>query len=584
MRGQDGAAMTTALTFCLAGWLFLIGMPCLAAEFTVDRPDDAVDAVPGDGVCSTAPDPGCSLRAAIQETNALLGPDTIVVPAGTFVLSIAGDDEDAAATGDLDITDAVSIVGAGTEETILDAAALDRVIDMLPADAPRDVALTDLTLRNGYLDEMFGGGVHPGGAGLRVGLQVQLGLARVTLRDNRSERQREAAGISNRGCIIGERVRILDNLDLSEGFNVRAGGVFTDGADSCLTLVDSELRGNRGDTGGIHAESDASVILRRTLITDNVGRTGAMLLNFTNTALLENVTISGNRGALSAVLNDGGSTLTLINSTVTANVGLDPDDEPIVGGIHDVHGGFGLTFLSNTILSGNGPGFLADDCRSAQSLDGGNIVGDSKRCIFQSLPSDQLDVDPGLEPLADNGGFTETHLPGPNAVDHGVEGPCPATDQRGVERPFDGDDDGAAHCDVGAVEQLGETGSPPSISIADRREKELNSGLHLMRFTLTLSSTSDETVTVDYATEDDTAIAGVDYFAASGTVTFDPGETSAGIFVAIIPNTVVQDNRRFFVNLSNPGGATIEGGTAVGTIFDDDTLAPNLSVGNAGTE
>lgn len=571
MRGQDRVATTTALTVCLAGWLFLIGMPCLSAEFTVDRPDDAVDAVPGDGQCMTAPEPGCSLRAAIQEANVLPGPDTVVLPAGTFPLSLEGIDEDASATGDIDITDAVSIVGAGPEETIIDAAAIDRVMDLLPADAPRDVALTDLTLRNGHFVAPSTDGLVPTGAGLRVGLHVHLDLVRVTVRDNRAEAgtPRDAVGISNRGCIFGERVRILDNFDTSVNWSI-AGGVFTDGMDSCLTLVDSELRGNRGNNAGaIFVERDASVNLRRTLITDNEGGfSGAMALDQTNTALLENVTISGNHGA-NAILVDGNSTLTLINSTVTDNRNL-PGLTTLVGGIHDVH----LqdhTFISNTILSGNGPGFVADDCLGVETLDGGNIVGDSKRCNFSPLPSDQPDVDPGLEPLADNGGFTETHLPGPNAIDHGVEGPCPATDQRGVERPLDGDDDGAAHCDVGAVEQLGEPGSP-SISIADRPEKELDSGLHLMLFTLTLSSASDEPVTVDFATEDGTAIAGVDYFAASGTVTFDPGETSAGIFVAIIPNTVVQDNRSFFVNLSNPGGATIEDGTAVGTIFDDDTL------------
>lgn len=139
---------TTALGVCLAGWLFLIGMPCLSAELTVDRLDDAVDAVPGDGVCATAPEPGCSLRAAIQEANALPGPDDIILPAGTFLLSRAGADENAASTGDLDVTDALSIVGAGSEATIVDGAALDRVMDLLPADSPRDVELTDLTLRN----------------------------------------------------------------------------------------------------------------------------------------------------------------------------------------------------------------------------------------------------------------------------------------------------------------------------------------------------------------------------------------------------------------------------------------------------
>ena len=63
------------------------------SAFSVDSTTDAVDAVPGDGVCATAATE-CTLRAAIMEANALPGPDAIVVPAGTYVLSIPGTDED----------------------------------------------------------------------------------------------------------------------------------------------------------------------------------------------------------------------------------------------------------------------------------------------------------------------------------------------------------------------------------------------------------------------------------------------------------------------------------------------------------
>ena len=59
-----------------------------------------------------------------------------------------------------------------------------------------------------------------------------------------------------------------------------------------------------------------------------------------------------------------------------------------------------------------------------------------------------------LGPLADNGGSTETHdlLPGSPAIDAANDASCPAADQRGAARPFDGDGDGMAHCDIGAVE------------------------------------------------------------------------------------------------------------------------------------
>ena len=64
---------------------------------------DAVDASPGDGVCVTATPGECTLRAAVQEANASPGSHEISLPAGTCLLTIPGPNEDAAATGDLDI-------------------------------------------------------------------------------------------------------------------------------------------------------------------------------------------------------------------------------------------------------------------------------------------------------------------------------------------------------------------------------------------------------------------------------------------------------------------------------------------------
>ena len=80
-----------------------------AAPFLVNATADAVDKDPGDGLCA-ATGGKCTLRAAIQETNALAGADTISLPAGTYLLTIAGSGEDAGASGDLDITDHLTII------------------------------------------------------------------------------------------------------------------------------------------------------------------------------------------------------------------------------------------------------------------------------------------------------------------------------------------------------------------------------------------------------------------------------------------------------------------------------------------
>src|SRR5262245_54000162 len=59
-----------------------------AAVFTVNSPSDVSDANPGNGVCETAPgNRVCTLRAAIQESNALAGDDTITLPPNTYLLT-----------------------------------------------------------------------------------------------------------------------------------------------------------------------------------------------------------------------------------------------------------------------------------------------------------------------------------------------------------------------------------------------------------------------------------------------------------------------------------------------------------------
>ena len=86
---------------------------------TVNSVIDAVDSNPGEGICGDG-DGNCTLRAAIMEANALAGAQTIIVPAGTYALSISRFGEDEAATGDLDITDELTIIGAGADSTIID--------------------------------------------------------------------------------------------------------------------------------------------------------------------------------------------------------------------------------------------------------------------------------------------------------------------------------------------------------------------------------------------------------------------------------------------------------------------------------
>ena len=94
-------------------------------------------------------------------------------------------------------------------------------------------------------------------------------------------------------------------------------------------------------------------------------------------------------------------------------------------------------------------------------------------------------------------------------------------------------------------------------------------------FTVTLSAASTQTVTVAYATGNGTATAGSDYQAASGTLTFAPGETSKTITVLVNGDRLAEPNETFVVNLSSATNATIADGQGVGTIVDDE---PRISI------
>lgn len=431
-----------------AAWLVL-AVPCRgeAAVFVVDTFIDATDSAPGDGACMT--DFGtCSLRAAIQEANALPGADVVLLGEGEYRLAIDGIDEEAGASGDLDVHDAITLTGVGASLTRIDADGIDRVLDLHAGTPGMPVVLEHLTLQHGALDRFSN--LHEG-AGLRVGADVRVRLLDVVVRENQALGF-GATGIDTRGCIDGRYVRVLDNGLSGAKTHALSGGIAVRGDGSCLHLADSEISGNRGDVAGALYTFDRSVVtIRRSLVANNTARfSGAMELSMAESVLLENVTISGNRGDPGAILNDGMNRLTLVHCTVTGNGPASGFAN--VGGIHDVHGGFGRTFLSNTIVYGNGPGFLADDCNAATSLDGGNLIGADSRCRFSAGPTDRTGVDPDLSALADHGGFTRTHLPGPAAVDHAQADACTDTDQRGLPRPSDGDADGHAACDIGAIE------------------------------------------------------------------------------------------------------------------------------------
>jgi hypothetical protein len=111
----------------------------------------------------------------------------------------------------------------------------------------------------------------------------------------------------------------------------------------------------------------------------------------------------------------------------------------------------------------------------------------------------------------------------------------------------------------------------PSLSINDVSAYEGSSGTTNFTFTVSLSAASGQTVSVTYATANGTATAPSDYTAVPATtLTFNPGETTKTVTVAVVGDTVAEANETFFVNLSAPTNATITDSQGQGTIQNDD--------------
>ena len=139
-------------TYLSAFVWFLSGTFAQAATFTINSPLDVADANPGNGICETATGNGtCTLRAAIQETNALAGADEIILPANTYVLTIVSQ---------LSITSRLTITGSGASTTIIDGNKSVRPDSrVLVINSGITVNITGVTIRNGGTAGR-GGGIY----------------------------------------------------------------------------------------------------------------------------------------------------------------------------------------------------------------------------------------------------------------------------------------------------------------------------------------------------------------------------------------------------------------------------------------
>lgn len=119
----------------------------------------------------------------------------------------------------------------------------------------------------------------------------------------------------------------------------------------------------------------------------------------------------------------------------------------------------------------------------------------------------------------------------------------------------------------------------PSLSINDTTVTEGNAGTVTATLTVTLSAVSGQTVTVNYATANASAVAPTDYIGASGTLTFAPGATTQTIAVTVNGDTTPEADETFAINLTAPTNATLANAQGIVTVLNDDqpvTVAPTV--------
>ena len=149
MSGRTWVRAAAALSVLFVAALLGPTPIARAATFVVNSTADVPDFLPGNGVCDSTSGAGtCTLRAAINEANALGGSHTIQVPAGTITLTTTGASEDGGLAGDLDILADITINGDGAATTIIDGNLQDRVFDVRTNGS---ATIRDLTVRNGCL-------------------------------------------------------------------------------------------------------------------------------------------------------------------------------------------------------------------------------------------------------------------------------------------------------------------------------------------------------------------------------------------------------------------------------------------------
>jgi len=462
-----------------------------AATFTVTRTDD-----PSPDGCAPA---DCSLREAVMAANGSPG-STVVLPAGTYTLTIPGADAVITnpAVGDLDILAPMGIVGAGVGSTIVQAGGtpfegVHRVFDNHSTEAVR---IANMTIRHGLdVEDGSGGCIRNIGA---------LTLEFVTVRGCRS--RVAGGGVASFHALTLFQVTITGNKVISDtGQIVNGGGLGGGpgphlGASSTVNisysvLIDNEAR-SAGDVdltafGGGFVNT-ATMHISRSIISGNTALNGGGGVS-TGSMTITDTTITDNKAKYDVGGVDNEGVMVVSNSTFSTNVAGfgcvgSQCDRAYAGGVLNV-GESARLFVNNSTFSGNrclmsGGGLLnaAGVVTISSSTFAGNVcrlsagVGASDTILMKNtivanntatdpsggdtgglitsqgynliqrttgstiggdLTGNIVGQDPRLGPLQDNGGPTLTHALNPGSPALNAGNPAGCLDHAGAPLPQD---------------------------------------------------------------------------------------------------------------------------------------------------
>lgn len=314
-----------------------------------------------------------------------------------------------------------------SQDTVLDATGHNVTLSgnqtnrVLTVSAGVELQLINMRIADGKVTGLAtGGGIYNNGG--------KVTLTQCTIENNFAEGG--AGGIYSSGELTVTSSRILANIT---PWNRSAGGISNNGG--ILTFINSTSSGNSAGSGGGLSSSGMMTVV--------------------------NSTVSGNSGPLGGDGVGNSGTATITHSTIWGNMASGNPAPYYGGGINNI----GTLTLSHSIVANNSPN-ARGDCynfnvwlnRTGTIIDQGyNLDSDGSCGLIH--PTSRSRTDPLLWPLANNCGPTLTHAlrdgsPAIDAIPAAMDGTCAVNqDQRGALRPQDGNWDGVAACDIGAVEQ-----------------------------------------------------------------------------------------------------------------------------------